>query len=114
HHGLRKVFAANARDLYFLSSADSHLVGKLGGNFNERLGHKLDIHGIVFGPVVIVLGEAIGGADQRVTLLHGSVFVQRSLKLLGDRVMGLVGVQRIRDWTLDRLIVLGKRPVSQP
>ena len=75
---------------------DAHAVGEFGGNFDERLGHELDVHGIIFCPVMIVLGQAIGGADDVVVAADGRVLVHIGLIFFHNRIIGLFGMQEIR------------------
>ena len=112
HHRLGDVVAACAGHLHLLAAANAHLVGQFSGNLHERLRHQLHIHWIVLRPVVIVLGEAIGGADDVVAFLHRAVLVHRGLELLHHRIVGLVGVQRIVDGALDGLVVLREGTVG--
>ena len=112
YHRLGNVIAARAGDLYLLASAYAHLVGQFRGDFHERLRHQFHIHGIVLGPIVIVLGEAIGGADDVVPFLRGAVLVHRGFVLLHHRIVGLAGVQRILDGTLNRFVKLREGTVG--
>src|SRR5216683_6841459 len=68
-HSLGDILAASTADLDFLAATNSHLVGELRRNFDERLRHKLHVHGIVLSPVVIMLGETIRRADDIETLI---------------------------------------------
>ncbi len=98
--------------LYLLAAPNAHAVGEFGGNFHERLGHELHVHGIVFRPVVIVLGEAVRRADDVVSLLGGAVLVHIGLVFLHDRIVRLIRMQRIRDRAFDRLVEFGERPIG--
>ena len=59
-----------------------------------------------------MLGQAIGGANDVVTLCHRAVLVVTGLKTLGDRVVLLLRMQQVRHRALDRLVVLGERPIG--
>src|ERR1035441_5340150 len=52
-----------------------HALGEFKGNLDERLGHELDVHGIVLRPVVIMLGQTIGRADDGVVAAGLGVLV---------------------------------------
>src|SRR6185295_10950116 len=63
HHRFRDVNTTGAGDFDLFASRDSHLIRELCRHFDEGLRHELDVHRIVLGPVVIMLGQAIGRAD---------------------------------------------------
>src|ERR1043166_2967846 len=62
-HRLGDVDAARARDFHFLAAGDAHLVGELPRDFDGGFGDELDVHRVVLRPVVVVLGQTVGGAD---------------------------------------------------
>src|SRR5215472_10023755 len=49
------VLAPGARNFDLFTAANPNLVCKLGGDFDERFGHKLHVHRIILRPVVIML-----------------------------------------------------------
>ena len=110
-HGLGNVVAANTADFHFVAAANPQLVGQFDRNLNKRLRHQLYVHGIVLGPVVIMLGQPVSGADDVVFLPRGCVLVHIRLISLHDRIVGLVGMQRVRDRALDWFVVFGERTV---
>src|SRR5262249_34451186 len=110
-HGFGDVFAARTTDFQLLTAANAHLVRHFRRNLNKWLRDKLHVHGVVLGPIVVVLGQAIGCADDAV-IFGVTVLVEVRFKLLCYRVSGLSRVQRIRDRTLGRFVVLGEWPVG--
>src|SRR5579871_2176476 len=95
HHGLGVVRTANAADLEFVSALDLQLVSQLSWNFYEWLRNKLHVHGIVLGPIVVVLGQAIRGADNVVALFGCAVLIHIRGEFLYHRIIGLAGMKRI-------------------
>ena len=112
HHRFRNVVSACARDLHFFTAANSHTIGQFSRHFDERLRHELDIHRIILGPVVIVLGKTVGGTDDVELRVTGfRIFVHIRLILFHDRIVGLFRMQQIRKRALDRLVEFGERSV---
>ena len=97
--------AARAGDLDLLASADAHSVGQFRRHLDERFRNELDVHWIVFRPVVIVLGEPVGRADDIESLLRRPIFIKLGLILFDHRIVRLIGVQRVRDRAFDRFVV---------
>ncbi len=112
-HRLRDILAADARDFYFFTAVDPQVVGQFGRNFNEWFRHQLHIHGIVFCPVVVMLGQAVGRADNRVTVLGCGVFIVRGFESFDHRIVSLLRVQRIVDRALGRFIVFRERTIGE-
>src|SRR5712664_2977252 len=112
-HSFRDVLSADARYFYLLAADDSHLLRHFRGNFYERLGDQLHVHGIVFCPVVIKLGQAIRGAYDGVTVFRSGVFVVRGLVALHHRIVGLLRMKRVVDRTLDRFVMFGERSIRE-
>src|SRR5262249_7534951 len=110
-HGLSTIHAARARYLQQFTAANSHLVGELCRHFDERLRHKLHVHGIFFRPIVVVLSQAVRGAND-VVVFSGAVFVGIGLEFLHNRIIGLLRMQRVFYWAFDRLVMLGEGAVS--
>src|ERR1044072_1900044 len=63
YHRFRDINTTGTGDSDFFAARDSHLIGELRRHFDKRLGYKLHIHPIVLGPVMIMLGQPIGRAD---------------------------------------------------
>src|ERR1700690_3136902 len=55
-HGLGDVRSTDAGDFHLLATLQTHLAGQLFRYFHKRLRNQLDVHGIVLGPIVIMLG----------------------------------------------------------
>src|SRR5215831_7907445 len=68
NHGLGHVFGADAGDFDMIPALDAFFFSQLYGNLNEWLRHFLHKGAIVLSPVMIVLGETVGGADDIVAL----------------------------------------------
>src|SRR5262249_19223989 len=113
HHCLCNVLAASAAHLDLLTTANSHLVGKLRWNLDERLWHKLNIHRVVLCPIVIMFSQSIRRADDIESLIRSSEFVHLRREFLRDRVIGLVWMQWIRDRAFDRFVMLWERSVGK-
>src|SRR4029077_5505248 len=107
-HGLRDILAANARGFYFFPAADPDVVRQFSWNFDEGFRNELDIHGIVFCPVVVMLGHTIGGADNRVTVLGRGVFFVGGFEPFAHRIVGLLRMQRVVNRALDRFVKFGE------
>ena len=105
NHSFRDVMAARAGDLDLLASADAHSVGQFCRHLDKRFRNELDVHWIVFRPVVIVLGEPVGRADDIESLLRRPIFIKLGLILFDHRIVRLIGVQRVRDRAFDRFVV---------
>src|ERR1700719_1548224 len=112
-HRFGNVTSTDARDFYFFAAGEAHFVGHLHRNLNERLRHELNVHGIVFGPVMIKLGQSVGRADNRVTVLGGAVFVVRGFETLDHRIVRLLRMEKIVNRTFDRFVVLGERSIGK-
>ena len=100
------------RDLDLRTVRDPLLLSEAFRNLDEEAGLQLVQHSVVLvlGPVMEVLGQAVGRADDReVLLLSIDVLVRR--ELLADRVGGHLRVERVIDRRLDRLVVLGEGTV---
>ena len=69
------------------SAADAHAVGEFGRDFDERFRDELHIHRIIFRPVVIVLGQTVGGADD---VEFSAVFAYLSMSVLYVLAIGLL------------------------
>ena len=112
-HGLGDVFAASAGDFHSLAPGNSHLVGQLCRYFNERFRHQLDVHGIVLGPIVVVLSQPVRGTHHVESLFGCAQLVQVRFEFLGDGINRLSGMKRISDRTFDRLVVFRKRAIGE-
>ena len=86
-HRFRDVDATRAGHFYFLTTGDSHFVRELCRHFDEWLRHKLNIHRIVLGPIVIVLGETVSSADNVESFGRSAEFVQVRFELFCDRIV---------------------------
>src|SRR5579863_5680091 len=62
---------------------------------------------------MIVLGQAIGGADDVETVAWSRVFVQRGVVALGDRILRTLGMKSVFNGAFRRLIKLRKRPIGE-
>ena len=71
--------AARAGHSNFLSAFELHLLREFERNFHKRLRHQLHVHGIVLGPVVIVLGQPIRRADHLEFLLGHRPYLSASV-----------------------------------
>src|SRR5260370_38194007 len=110
-HRLAIVAGAGTGNLYLLATFYLQLSCKFLSDLDETLWNKLHVHGIVLGPVVVLLGQAAGRANIRV-ILDVTVLVRRRLVFLDHRVVGLLGMKRILDRAFNRFVVLGKRTIS--
>src|SRR5688572_14372762 len=57
-HRFGDVNATSARHLHLLTTGNTHFICQLRRNLHERLRHKLHVHRIVLGPVMVVLSQA--------------------------------------------------------
>src|SRR6202051_3667301 len=112
-HCFGNVTSTDARDFYFFAAGEAHFVGHLHRNLNERLRHELHVHGIVFGPVVIKLGQSVSRADDRVTVLGRAVFIVRGFETLDHRIVRLLRMDSIVYLVFDRFVVLGERSIGK-
>src|SRR5260370_3525451 len=94
-HGLAIVAGAGTGNLDLVATFDLQLSGKFLRDRDERPWNKRHVHGIVLGPVVVLLGQAVGRAKIRV-ILDVTALVRRGLWLLGLRVVGLLWMTRLR------------------
>src|SRR5712692_842127 len=113
YHCFRYVLPTSTRHFYPVTTCDTSLVCKLDGYLNERLWNKLNNHRVVLGPVVIVLGQPIGCANDVETLIWCAQLVVLRLHLLDYGIGRLVRMKRIRDRAFKRLVVLGERPFCE-
>src|SRR5262249_6356357 len=65
HHRLAVISTSGAADLDLVASLDSLLRRQLLRYFHKRLRNQLHVHGVVLGPVVVMLGYAVSGAGVR-------------------------------------------------
>ena len=81
--------------------------GQFGRDLDERLGHQLHVHGIVLGPVVIVLGQPVSRADDVEALARrADICPVGVVNFLTTGLFDWFGMQRIGDGALDGLVVL--------
>src|SRR5579872_508249 len=90
--GFCDIVASRTGDLHLVAPLDPQLPSQLDWNFDERFRNKLDIHRVIFGPVVVMLGEPVGGADDVEALVWRAILVRRRGELLDHRIVGLARV----------------------
>src|SRR5262249_49107835 len=112
-HCFGLVFTAGAGDFYHVSALNTFGLGQFMWHFHKCLWHQLHIYRIVLGPIVIVLGEPVGGANHVIALVRRAQFIDVRLKRLRHRIDGLLRMQRISDWALYLFVMLRERPISQ-
>src|SRR5438477_4689144 len=111
---LGDVVAPRARHLYSVIALDAQLVRQFHRNLDEGFGNELHVHLVVLCPVVIVLGESVGGADDVEAVAGSGVLVGCGLEFFDHRIVRLVGMSRIWHRTFDRFVVLGEGSIVEP
>src|SRR5258708_38854972 len=108
-HGLAVVLATRAGNLQLVAAVDPFFLGHLFGNFNEWLRNQLDVGRVVLGPVMVVLGQPVGGADNIVTIFRRAVLVVCCSVFLYYRAIGLLGMEWVVHRAFYRLVCAGGR-----
>jgi len=112
-HRFGMIAGTSAGDLHFVAAFDAEIGRQLHGDFDERFGHQLHVHRIVLGPVMIMLGEAIGGADDGEPVRGRAVFIQRCLEALGHGIFRTLGMQSVVDRAFGGFVEFRKWSVGE-
>src|SRR5580692_414490 len=112
-HRFRNVISTDARYFYFFAAGEAHFIGHLHRNLDKRLWYELHVHRIILRPVVIKLGQAIGRADNRVTVLGRRIFVVRRFETLHHGIVRLLRMQHVVHRAFYRLVEFGERSIGK-
>src|SRR5256885_364529 len=104
--------AARRGHLPLPAVGDTLLLGETLGDLDEEAGLDLiePAVAVVLGPVVVVLGEAVGGADDG-EIACGPVLVLVGAEADADRIRGDLRMERVVARGFHRLVVLRERTV---
>ena len=86
------VVAPRTGNLHLVAALDPQLRSELDWNLDERFGNELDTHRVIFGPVVVMLSEPVGSADDVEAFCGRPIFVCRRGEFLDHRIVGLARV----------------------
>ncbi len=90
--GFCDVVTPRTGNLHLVAAIDLQLRGQLYWNLDERFRNELDTHGVILGPVVVMLRKPVGGADDVEAVGCRAIFVSRRGELLDHRIVGLARV----------------------